>query len=140
MIPNRVLLSKELDAYEKVIFCLIAMCGKEAFPSYPRLMEWSGMSRDKVWKSLKTLEKMNLIQRFRKQGKIYYVTWWSSLPDGLIGVPSVRYTDWDSPPDRREPVRQTDPIKIKEQENLKREFLEKVEDGEFLRSLLRVKP
>lgn len=122
MVPNRVLRSKILDNHDKVIFALIASCGAHdtdnAFPSYPKLMEWSGQSRDRVWKSLRHLEKGGLIRRYKQGRKVLYRTWWNSPPDGPINSQPVRYTDYTSPPDGLEPVRQTDPIKIQDKESL----------------------
>lgn len=105
-IPNRVLRSPNLDPYDKLIFALIASCNP-SFPSYTKLMEWSGMSRERVWKSLRNLENINTISRFRKGRSTVYVHYLTSSPDEPIGGKPVRFANRTSSPDEPISVRQT---------------------------------
>lgn len=118
-IHNELLRSKRIDSYSKLIFCLIASCNP-SFPSYEILMEWSGLSRERVWKSLKVLENHNLIKRF-KCGRLIKYKIYTSSPDELIKGEPVRYTNSISSPDELEPVRQTNSKNTKEKEQRKRE-------------------
>lgn len=106
MVPNRLIRSKVLNVYEKLILCGIISCGDESFPSYTALAEWAGCSRDRAWKALRKLESNGLICRFKKEEKIYYTTPWSGA--SIINdadAELVRYADL--------PVRQEDyPVRM----------------------------
>lgn len=131
MIPNVFLQSPAYSCDEKVLFSLIAMCGDRAFPSYTKLMKWSGLSRDRVWKCLKRLEDGNAIQRVKKGQKVYYFTWWNTSPrDGLVDEKPVRTADYTGPCHGLEPVRTADSNYTTEQELLTREL-----NFDFLKSI-----
>lgn len=120
MVPNRVLRSTVLTVYDKLIFSLIASCGahdsSDAWPSYDVLGEWSGLSRERVWKSLQTLERNGLLRRFKKGRKIVYLTWWNSSSGEPMGSQSVRYTNYNSSSGELQSVRLANPIKTHDKE------------------------
>lgn len=147
MIPNRVIRSQNIDVHAKLVYACIASCGEEAFPSYEALQEWTASSRDRVWKSLRLLEQVGAIRRFKKGKRIYYKTHWADDPGEefhavhYTGAPSVRITDGSteqsvrqtdgtSPPNGPESVRQTDPIKNPDKDLLKTE--ESCSVGDFV--------
>jgi hypothetical protein len=118
-VPNSVVRDPDLDVYDKIILVLIMSCGPRSFPGYSKLMEWAGVCRERVWKSIHRLEALEFIYRFKWIGddKIFYLTRWNlaSCPSKREAVP-VRYTNSMSSPNELPPVRQTNPINT----NLKR--------------------
>lgn len=137
IIPNDVIRSKKLDVYDfRVLACIASCCGNDqaGFPSYEKLAEWTGLSRDRVWKSLRKLDRFNLIRRYKKEGdqKVFYKMYWMEDPNQLNGAKRINYvdnsensvdkpvrhtdylvrnTDYPSTPHGLEPVRRADPIK-----------------------------
>jgi hypothetical protein len=93
MIPNRVLRSKKLDTYDKVILCLIMSHGDKAFPSYQSFSDATGAKKERISKSLKKLEKFNLISRYKDGKKIRYTTPWTGSIIELINPVRVRFND-----------------------------------------------
>lgn len=131
-IPNRAIRdSSKLDAYDFRVLCCIMSCGETGFPGYDALMKWTGFSRERVWKSLRILEKHNFIQRYKRGRGILYSHWWTSSPDELVSKRRVRYTNRTSSPDELQPVRQTNPIKIQDKELSEKRFADadEIEDG-----------
>lgn len=111
--PTRLIRSKKLDPYDKVIFIVIASY-HPSFPSYEKIAEDANCSRDRVWKSIKNLESKELIIRHKMGRKNVYSTYWTSLPDGLLDAPPVCHTDSTSLPHRLQPVCQADSNYINE--------------------------
>jgi biotin operon repressor len=61
-VPNRLFRSNKLSMYDKMVYIAVASCDP-SFPSYEKIAEWTGMSRDSVWKSLRRLEEKRIIIR-----------------------------------------------------------------------------
>lgn len=128
MIPNHIIRNNSVDQFAFRIFCCIASCGKKAFPSYETLMTWSGMSRDSVNKSLRKLEKAGLLERFKKDQKVFYKVMDGLFKSGDFGCKRIKFkskpvrnTDSYQSATRTLPVRQTDPNYNSQKEHLKKE-------------------
>lgn len=119
MVPNRLIRSEKLEVFDKMVFIVIQSCNP-AFPGYEAIQRWTGLSRERIWKSLRTLEQFNLITRYKKGRGIEYFTAWTSSPDEPIDALPVRFTNSTSSPDELQPVRQTNSKKIKEKEQIKK--------------------
>lgn len=124
--PNRLLRSKKLDSVEKIVWALIESCFP-SFPSYDALMEWSGASRGKIWSSLRRLESLGVISRYKYGRKVVYSTFVTALPERFSTLepvhymnPTVHQVNPTSSPDELLPVHQVNPKKNKEKEQLKR--------------------
>lgn len=89
-VPNIVIRSEKLDVYDKAIFNCIESCNP-SFPSYTTLMKWTGMSRTRVCKSLKNLEQLKVISRYKSGKKIIYETHFTSCPELPIPGQLVAY-------------------------------------------------
>jgi hypothetical protein len=137
-IPNEVIRSQRLDAFDKVVFACLCSC-YPSYPSYTKLMEWSGLSRERVWKSLKRLEEVNLVWRYRVDQRVYYVSyyWIDSVPmTADAAAQRVRFTNRGSSPDELKPVRQTNSINTKYKQQIKREVVEEIEQPIKLEDLM----
>ena len=117
-IPNKLIRSQLLDVYDKLIFITIASCNP-SFPTYDAIQKWTGISRERIWKSLQKLEANRLLKRYKRGRAVEYLPYTSSL-DELIDRQLVRYTNYNSSPDEPKPVRQTNAKKNKEKEQRKR--------------------
>lgn len=120
MIPNWMIRNPEIDSYDLAIYCCIASCNP-SFPSYEKMMEWTGVKkRNRITKSLKKLELMRLIRRYKIGRQIYYETFWNSNPrEPLTRGVLVTYGYRTSNPGEPEPVTQGNPKKNNEKEQLK---------------------
>lgn len=128
MIPNHIIRNNSVDQFAFRIFCCIASCGKKAFPSYETLMTWSGMSRDSVNKSLRKLEKAGLLERFKKDQKVFYKVMDGLFKSGDFGCKRIKFkskpvrnTDSNQSATLTLPVRQTDPNYNSQKEHIKKE-------------------
>lgn len=133
-VPNQLIRSEKLDCDEKLVLITILSCNP-SFPSYAVISKWTGLSNDKIWKSLKKLESFKLIKRFKKGRGVQYFTHWTYPPDGKVEGQPIRYTERTYPPDGEEPIRQTVTKKTKEKEQKKREELSILESGNREREL-----
>jgi biotin operon repressor len=113
-VPNQIIRSKKLNAYDKTVLFVIASYNP-SFPSYEKIAEDAGLSRDTVWKCLKRLKKIGLISINKEHRSNTYtlnfdrMTQFKTSPqDGLLDALPVRNTDSRSPPHRLVPVRNTD--------------------------------
>lgn len=126
-IPTRVIRSPYLDAFDVRIFCCISSCGDNAFPGYKALGRWTGFSRDRIWKSLRTLEEHGCIRRYKRGPSVHYRIHWSDEPPPTDSVPikfnarGFRNTDSTSPYSGLKPVRTADPINTSLKITLKKE-------------------
>lgn len=125
MIPIHVIRNHSVDQFSFRIYCCIASCGEKAFPSYETLMTWSGMSRDSVNKALRNLEKVGLLERFKKDQKVFYKVIDGLYKSGENGCKRIKFkpkpvriTDSDQSATRTLPVRHTDPNYISQIEHL----------------------
>lgn len=122
-----------LDVYELAAFVALASHGGEngtgIFPSWSRLRVLTGMSRDRLWKSLDSLSRCNVIQWDRGRTGVastYTIlgtgAWSKKRVDksggscGQVGG-VVRHTDTPSPPHGLPGVRHTDPNQIQLNQN-----------------------
>lgn len=97
-IPNDLIKSLRLDVYDKVIFMIIASLSP-SFPSYSKIAEWSGIKkRDRIAKSLKNLERIGIITRYKKGRKIYYETHWDEKHTAPKGAELVTYGNQSTVP------------------------------------------
>ena len=119
-IANTVCRDPFLCPFDKAVYMAIASCDP-SFPSYETIMKWTGISRERLWKSLRNLEKFEMISRIKQGKKIVYRTYWTSSPHELIEGQSVRFTNLTSSPHELEPVRHTNPNKNKETDQIKKE-------------------
>lgn len=133
-IPNSVLRDQRLDTYDFKILCCILSLGKRAFPSYEKLMEWVGSNtRSRISKSIKKLETLGFIVRYKLGRSVFYVTKWTSSPRELVNNPrSVLLKNSTSSPRELEPVLLKNHIKTNYKELIKREkfFIEKERNQE----------
>lgn len=119
MVPNRLIRSKLLDPYDKCVFMVLASFNP-SFPSYEKISELVGASRERVWKSLHKLEQCGVIKRYKVGRSTHYSVYGTSSPDELMKGQPVRYTNYISSPDELEPVRQTNSNNTKEKEQSKK--------------------
>lgn len=110
-IPNRLIRSEKYDVYDKAVFMCIASC-QPSFPSYDSLQKWTGISRERLAKSIKKLSEGGVI-KIEKVGRsnLYRTHWCQNEP--------VRQTNYNSSPDELKPVRQANSKKNKEKEQKK---------------------
>lgn len=76
ILPNSICRTSRLDPYDKAILIAILSCGDNAFPSYTCLEKWTGISRPRVCKAIKNLERLELVYRRKVGQKIVYITRW----------------------------------------------------------------
>jgi len=126
MIPNRLIRSQELDPYEKLVFITIASCNP-SFPSYEVIHKWTGMSTERIWKSLKRLEECRVIRRFKRGRAVEYKPWYISSPGEDDSTKSfrqanqpLRQTKETSSPDEIISLRRAKTKKTKEKDQIKR--------------------
>lgn len=74
-LPNEFLRSKKFNPDQKIVLALLASCNP-SFPSYEKLIEWSGLSRPTIAKAIRELERHNIIRRFKSGRKIFYELHW----------------------------------------------------------------
>lgn len=103
-IENDIIYNSKIDPYAFRVYCCIKSCNP-SFPSYAAIAKWTGICRDRINKSLKQLEIIGLIFRFKQGRKVVYKTrsnylLWDKEP----GVP-LKFKNVISLPDR--------PIEIK---------------------------
>lgn len=80
MVPKQFVGKAELDGYDKAILTEILSLSP-SFPSYEYLMQETKWSRNRVMKSIRKLESLKLIQRFKRSRGILYVTQWDDAYD-----------------------------------------------------------
>lgn len=77
-IPSGAIRSKYLDAHDFGVLAAI-LSFSPSFPSYECLAAMRGICRVRVWKSLRTLEDLGIIKRFKKKPKsVQYIAGWAS--------------------------------------------------------------
>lgn len=106
MIPNELIRTLKIDHYDKIILIVIASFNP-SFPSYETIQKFSGLSRERVWKSLMKLDETGLVRRYRGGKSTLYYPYWISSPDELAVRRIVRPTNCSSSPDELTAVRQT---------------------------------
>ena len=92
MVPVALIKSLKLNAYDKIIFIIIASY-KPSFPSkYRDIFKQSGIKkRNRIAQSLKKLEQNGIIRRYKLGRKIYYETYWDEKPTHPKGSQLVTY-------------------------------------------------
>lgn len=99
-IPNSFWDSALLNIYDKAVYCTLARCGPRVFPSLDKISKTLQISRMTVIKSLKKLEKLSIINRFKLGKKVYYKLYFEPKPDvpheaipilysNIIGTPGI---------------------------------------------------
>lgn len=122
-VPNKLIEAKDLDCYDKMVMIYLTRLNP-SFPSYPKIMKAVGISRDKLWKSLKRLEMTGwLRRRGAKKGRIEYYPSWDILDKSdpkymRFETTPVRHTDYTSPSHGLDLVRHTDCNNTKNKTNL----------------------
>lgn len=129
ILPNSICRTSKLDPYDKAVLIAILSCGDNAFPSYTKLCEWTGLCRQTVNKVLKNLESLELIYRRKLGRKVIYITRWQDKKnDTKEGIPikfnqstpltssSVYEIDRISLPDRLQSVYAIDSKKTHEED------------------------
>jgi len=76
-IPNEAIRDTRIGPYEKVILFNLISLGRRVYPTYDDLRSWTGMSRERVWKSLKILEAKGMITIIRRRHRNKYLVHWS---------------------------------------------------------------
>lgn len=118
-IPNKLIRSQKLDAFEKLVLMTI-MSRNPSFPSYEIIQRDCRISRGKLWQCLRKLESENLIMRYQSGRSIVYVPWWRSSPRIKKGMRPVHYVNGYSSPGELEPVHHVNPNKTKEKDQYKK--------------------
>lgn len=92
--PMEVVRSKNLTCEDKTVF-LVILSFNPSFPSYDKLCELAGMSRNRLLKSLKNLEERRLIKRIKDGRRITYLPYCreNEIPDGQV----VQFKDEKKP-------------------------------------------
>lgn len=97
-IPQKIIMSSALDVYELRILCVL-LSFKPCYPSYENLKKFTGISRDKINKVLRSLKDKNIIDwkkgNSRKLSNEYYicpVTTWNLT--GLVPDYEKIKKDW----------------------------------------------
>ena len=129
ILPNSICRTSKLDPYDKAVLIAILSCGDNAFPSYTKLCEWTGLCRQTINRVIRNLEKLELIYRRKLGRKVIYITRWQNKEnDTQEGIPirfnqstpltssSVYAIDRTSLPDRLEPVYAIDSKKTHEED------------------------
>lgn len=141
MIPNWVVTRSDLSPYDKTIIMVLSTF-HPTFPSYQKIREYTGLSYDRINKSLHKLEEANIIRRYRdpnsKSQKIYYVLHWSESPKDAAVEQNFQRIRFDKKvihnesktyPQEERPFRNTEgtippdgirPFRITETNNIKR--------------------
>lgn len=119
-IPNRLIESTQLNVYDKIVYLALAKFNP-SFPSYTKIMELTGLSRGRVWKSLRRLEETKVIERYKRGKLIVYLfafyEYTAEEMDGLLPVHymnrSVHQANYTSSRHELSPVHHTNPNKTK---------------------------
>lgn len=84
----------DVDVYDFRVFCAIKTCGVKAFPGYDAFQRWTGISRERISKSIRRLEAMGLITRYAGKGRsIHYKTYCTSAEGLPPWAKLVRFDD-----------------------------------------------
>lgn len=99
-IPNKLIFLSKLDVYEHRVLCILLSL-KPSRPSYKNLMHWTGLSRDKVYRVLKSLKSKNIINwksgNSHRKSNFYFVVddnlWFKGTADNSN---SELFLEWET--------------------------------------------
>ncbi len=86
-VPNNMIRNPSLSHYEKVVLICI-MSYNPKFPSYTKIGEDLSLSRDRVWKSIKALERDGILIIDRQGRSNLYTIRWDFLEAEYSGAQS----------------------------------------------------
>ena len=146
-LPKNILI--ELDVYDLAVYShlngYMNYQTKKCFPSLNRLKDEIGISKDRLIKSIKSLELKGFISIEKEQNSVNKYTFLDFKTPSRSSVPPkevVRETDLGSPSDRPQVVRETDTNKKnltkrnkenKEREKPSKPFFENLDKKEFIK-------
>lgn len=91
ILPNSICRTSKLNPYDKAVLIAILSCGDNAFPSYTKLCEWTGLCRQTINKVLRNLEQLELIYRKKLGRKVIYITRWQDKKNDIEGGVPIRF-------------------------------------------------